>query len=128
MKIREGMTLGAYRVIEHIGRGGMASVYRAYHPGLDRYVAIKVLLDFFADDPGYRERFQQEARSPARLRHPNLLEIFDFGYDDDLAYLVLELVEGATLADTGGHPTPLREAGQLRQPLGGPPRSGHSHG
>src|SRR5256886_11582106 len=125
MKIREGMTLGAYRVIEHIGRGGMASVYRAYHPGLDRYVAIKVLPDFFADDPGYRERFQQEARSVARLRHPNILEIFDFGYDDELAYLVLELVEGGTLADRVGHPMPLREAGRLLEPPGGAPYFAH---
>src|SRR5712692_6150799 len=93
MTIREGMTFGPYRVIERIGRGGMASVHRAYHPGLDRYVAIKVLPDFFADDPGYRERFQQEARSVARLKHPNILEVFDFGYEEGLAYLVLELVE-----------------------------------
>ena len=128
MKIREGMTLGAYRVIEHIGRGGMASVYRAYHPGLDRYVAIKVLPDFFADDPGYRERFQQEARSVARLRHPNILEIFDFGYDDELAYLVLELVEGGTLADRVGHPMPLREAVQLLEQLGGALDYAHSQG
>jgi len=70
---------------------------RAYHPGLDRYVAIKVLPDFFADDPGYRERFQQEARSVARLKHPNIPEVFDFGYEEGLAYLVFELVEGGTL-------------------------------
>ena len=56
----------------------MATVYRAYHTALDRYVAIKALPDFFADDPLYRERFQQEARSVARLKHPNILEIFDF--------------------------------------------------
>src|SRR3989440_3742307 len=128
MNVRDGMTLGPYRVIERIGRGGMASVHRAYHPGLDRYVAIKVLPDFFADDPGYRERFQQEARSVARLRHPNILEIFDFGYDDELAYLVLELVEGGTLADRVGHPMPLREAVQLLEQLGGALDYAHSQG
>ncbi|HEY3086296.1 MAG TPA: serine/threonine protein kinase, partial [Candidatus Dormibacteraeota bacterium] len=81
MNVQEGSTLGPYRVMERIGRGGMASVYRGYHPALDRFVAIKVLPDFFADDPDYRERFQQEARSVARLKHPNILEIFDYGYD-----------------------------------------------
>jgi putative two-component system response regulator len=109
MNVHEGMTLGPYRVMDKIGRGGMASVYRAYHPALDRYVAIKVLPEFFADDPGYRERFQQEARSVARLKHPNILEVFDYGYEDGTAYLVLELVEGGTLADRVGRPMELQE-------------------
>src|SRR5215471_10029026 len=109
MTIHEGMAIGAYRLVERIGRGGMATVYRAYHPGLDRYVAIKVMPEFFADDPVYRERFQQEARSVARLKHPNILEVFDFGYEDGVAYLVLELVEGGTLEDRLGRPMELRE-------------------
>jgi len=92
MSVREGTTLGQYRVVERIGRGGMATVYRAYHPALDRYVAVKVLPEFFAEDPSYRERFQQEARSVARLKHPNILEVFDFGYEDGVAYLGFELV------------------------------------
>ena len=117
MNVREGVTLGAYRVMERIGRGGMATVYRAYHPGLDRYVAIKVLPEFFADDPSYRERFQQEARSVARLKHPNILEIFDFGYEDDVAFLVLELVEGGTLGDRVGKPMDLREVIQVLEPI-----------
>src|SRR6266567_2339798 len=103
MHVREGVTIGSYHVVAKIGRGGMATVYRAYHPGLDRYVAIKVLPDLLADDPGYQERFQQESRSVARLKHPNILEVFDFGYEDGLAYLVLELVEDGTpvLAEFG---------------------------
>ncbi|HET7419771.1 MAG TPA: HD domain-containing phosphohydrolase [Candidatus Dormibacteraeota bacterium] len=117
MNVHEGMTLGAYRVMERIGRGGMSTVYRAYHPALDRFVAIKVLPDFFADDPTYRERFQQEARSVARLKHPNILEVFDFGYEDDVGYLVLELVEGGTLADRVGKPMELREVVQLLEPV-----------
>ena len=119
MKLEDGATLGSYKIIGRIGRGGMASVYRAYHPALDRYVAIKALPDFFADDPLYRERFQQEARSVARLKHPNILEIYDFGYEDGLAYLVLELVEGGTLADRLGRPMELRDAvGTLDQLAG----------
>src|SRR3989440_130261 len=128
MNVRDGMTLGPYRVIERIGRGGMASVHRAYHPGLDRYVAIKVLPDFFADDPGYRERFQQEARSVARLKHPNILEVFDFGYEEGLAYLVLELVEGGTLQDRVGTPMELREVVRLLEQLAGALDHAHAHG
>src|SRR5205823_1409333 len=128
MNVRDGMTLGPYRVIERIGRGGMASVHRAYHPGLDRYVAIKVLPDFFADDPGYRERFQQEARSVARLKHPNILEVFDFGYEEGLAYLVLELVEGGTLQDRVGSPMELHEVVLILEQLAGALDHAHAHG
>ena len=110
MKLEEGSTLGAYKIVGRIGRGGMATVYRAYHPALDRYVAIKALPDFFAEDPQYRERFQIEARSVARLKHPNILEIYDYGYEDGVAYLVLELVEAGTLGDRLGRPMELRDA------------------
>jgi putative two-component system response regulator len=106
----------------------MAAVYRAYHPGLDRYVAIKVLPDFFADDPNYRERFQQEARSVARLKHPNILEVYDFGYEEGLAYLVLELVEGGTLADRVGKPMDLREVIGILEPLAAALDHAHAHG
>ena len=128
MNVTEGMTLGPYRVMERLGRGGMASVHRAYHPALDRYVAIKVLPDFFADEPGYRERFQQEARSVARLRHPNILEIFDFGYDAGTCYLVFELVEGGTLADRVGKPMDLRDVVQLLEPLAAALDHAHANG
>jgi putative two-component system response regulator len=128
MNIREGMALGPYRVMERIGRGGMATVHRAYHLGLDRYVAIKVLPDFFAEDPEYRERFQQEARSVARLKHPNILEVFDFGYEQGLAYLVLELVEGGTLSDRVGTPMDLREAVHTLDQLAGALDHAHANG
>ncbi len=128
MKLQQGDSLGAYRVLERIGRGGMATVYRAYHPALDRYVAIKVLPDFFADDPDYRERFQQEARSVARLKHPNILEVFDFGSEDGIAYLVLELVEGGTLADRLGKPMDLRDTIAVLEQLAGALDHAHQHG
>ena len=128
MNVTEGMTLGPYRVMERLGRGGMASVHRAYHPALDRYVAIKVLPDFFADEPCYRERFQQEARSVARLRHPNILEIFDFGYDAGTCYLVFELVEGGTLADRVGKPMDLRDVVRLLEPLAAALDHAHANG
>ena len=128
MTVREGTTLGQYRVVERIGRGGMATVYRAYHPALDRYVAVKVLPEFFAEDPSYRERFQQEARSVARLKHPNILEVFDFGYEDGVAYLVFELVEGGTLADRVGRPMDLREVIHLLEPVASALDHAHAHG
>jgi len=128
VKLQDGATLGSYKIIDRIGRGGMATVYRAYHPALDRYVAIKALPDFFADDPLYRERFQQEARSVARLKHPNILEIYDFGYEDGLAYLVLELVEGGTLADRLGRPIELRDAVVILEQLAGALDYAHREG
>ena len=128
MTVIEGLTLGPYRVLERIGRGGMATVYRAYHPGLDRHVAIKVLPEFFAEDENYRERFQQEARSVARLKHPAILDVFDFGQENGITYLVLELIEGGTLADRVGSPIDLEEAvrvlGQVAEGLD----HAHSHG
>ena len=128
MTFHEGMPIGPYRLVDRIGRGGMATVYRAYHPGLDRYVAIKVMPEFFADDPIYRERFQQEARSVARLKHPNILEVFDFGHEDGVAYLVLELIEGGTLAEKIGRPMDLREAVKLLEPLASALDHAHAHG
>ena len=128
MTVRDGMTLGPYRVVERIGRGGMASVYRAYHPGLDRYVAIKVLPEFLAEDPSYHERFQQEARSVARLKHPNIVEVFDFGYQEDLAYLVMELVDGGTLADQVGRPMELIKVVEILSQLAGALDYAHAQG
>src|SRR5690348_14244590 len=126
MTVHEGTTLGQYRVVERIGRGGMAAVYRAYHPALDRYVAVKVLPEFLAEDPEYRERFQQEARSVARLKHPNIVEVFDFGYQDGVSYLVLELLEGGTLADRVGEPMELRDAIRLLEQVAA--ALDHAHG
>ncbi len=113
MSLPEGYSLGPYRIVGKIGRGGMATVYRAHHAALDRDVAIKVLPDFFAEDDSYRDRFQQEARSVARLNHPNILNVFDFGQEGGVTFLVLELVEGGTLADRLGRPMELEETIKL---------------
>src|SRR5262245_276349 len=95
----------------------MATVYKAYHPALDRYVAIKVLPEFFAEEEEYRIRFQQEALSVARLRHPNILNVFDFGQERGIAYLVLELVSGGTLADRLGTRIDIHDTVALLKPL-----------
>jgi putative two-component system response regulator len=126
--VSEGMTLGPYRILECIGRGGMATVYRAVHTALDREVAIKVLPDYFAQDESYLERFQQEARSVARLKHPNIVSVFDYGQQDGVTYLVLELVEGGTLADRLGRPMDLAEVVSLLGPLANALDHAHLHG
>lgn len=97
-----GRELGKYELKERIGRGGMAEVYRAYHASLDRYVAIKILHPFLGDDPAFKERFEQEARNVAQLRHSNIVQVYDFEYDADreLYYMVMEYVNGQTLSTT----------------------------
>ncbi len=89
--------IGPYQLIEVIGHGGMATVYKAYQPNLDRIVAIKVLLPAFVDDAAFRFRFQREARLIARLRHPHIVGIYGVGDDEGLPYLVMEYLQGQTL-------------------------------
>src|SRR5436190_517851 len=92
-----GTHLGHYLLLEPVGTGGIATVYRAYQGSLDRVVAIKLLrLDQTPDST--LARFRSEARTVARLRHPNILEVHDFLEHDGVAYLVTEFVEGGTLA------------------------------
>jgi serine/threonine protein kinase len=93
----EGQTLGKYRILEPLGRGGMAQVFKAYHPQLDRYVAVKVLRSDLVEEEEFLARFRREARAVAALRHPNIVQIFDFDTQDDLYYMVMELLEGDTL-------------------------------
>ncbi|MCB0035799.1 MAG: serine/threonine protein kinase, partial [Anaerolineales bacterium] len=93
----EGQTLGKYRVLEPLGRGGMARVYRGYHPQLDRFVAIKVLRPDLLDDDQFVQRFRREAQSVASLRHPNIIQVHDFDGQDDTYYMVMELLDGDTL-------------------------------
>lgn len=94
-----GSTLGNYQIIEELGRGGMAVVYRAYQPSLNRYVAIKVLPPQLSFDQQFIQRFQREARAAAGLRHPNIVVIHDVGHADDTYYIVMEYLEGQTLKD-----------------------------
>jgi serine/threonine protein kinase len=96
----EGKTLGKYQILEPLGRGGMAQVYRAYHPQLDRYVAVKVLRPDLVEDREFLARFSREARSVAALRHPNIVQMYDFDSQDGTYYMVMELLEGDTLKAT----------------------------
>ncbi len=93
----EGRTFGKYQILEPLGKGGMARVYRAYHPQLDRYVAVKVLRSDLVDDQEFLARFRREAQAVAALRHPNIVQVYDFDVQDELYYIVLELLAGDTL-------------------------------
>jgi serine/threonine protein kinase len=106
-----GQTLGQYEIIEPIGAGGMATVYKAYQPNLDRHVAIKVLPAQHALTPGFKERFIREAKAVAQLSHPNILPIYDVGVEGDLSYFVMKYVaSGHTLRDLLKQPLDLTTA------------------
>lgn len=94
-----GQTLGKYELIERIGRGGMAEVYKAYHVTLDRYVAIKVLHSFLGEDANFKLRFEREARNIAQLRHPNIVQVYDYDHEqnNDVYFMVMEFIDGPTL-------------------------------
>ena len=97
MTIAPGENVGPYRVIEQLGSGGMATVFKSYHAALDRYVAIKVLHAAFKADPQFFERFKREARIVAKLEHPNIIPVYDFNEHHGEPYLVMRFIEGDTL-------------------------------
>lgn len=92
-----GFTLGKYRLLGHIGTGGMSSVFLAEHPVMERLVAIKVLPKKYVDDPNYLDRFKREARAAAALDHPNIVRAYDIDQDGDRHYIVMEYVDGRDL-------------------------------
>ena len=92
-----GKQLGNYQIVGELGRGGMAVVYRAFQPSLNRYVAIKVLPPHLGLDREFVERFQREALASAKLRHPNIVVIHDVGHQQGIYFIVMELLEGRTL-------------------------------
>ena len=123
-----GKTLGPYRIIEQIGRGGMAVVYKAYDPPLDRYVAIKVLPRYFAHDPKFAHRFEREAKAIAKLNHPNILPVYSFGHEDDLSYLVMRYVDAGIFKDMLGKPFDLRTIAEILGQVGRALDYAHQHG
>ena len=91
--------IGKYRIVGKIGQGAMGEVYKAQDPLLNRFVAIKTIAPAFAAEPDFRRRFQREAQSAAQLNHPNIVTVFDFGEEDGLIYMAMELLEGRDLKD-----------------------------
>jgi len=124
-----GERLGPYEVLGLIGVGGMGEVYRARDTRLGRDVAVKVLPARFAADPEMRDRFEQEARTVSRLSHPNICAIFDVGSHEGTAYLVMELLEGESLADRLGRgQLPLAQALRIGRDICGALEAAHRKG
>ena len=121
---------GRYRILSHLADGGMASVYVALDGRLDREVALKIMRPGLATDDVFVERFRAEARSAARLSHPNVVAVFDQGEDDGEVFLAMELIEGKTLRDVIHEEAPLtaREALAILEPILLALRAAHAAG
>ena len=98
MSLAPGVRLGPYEIVAAIGAGGMGQVYKARDTRLDRLVAVKILPPIFANDPQLRQRFDREARTVAALNHPHICVLYDIGEQDGISFLVMEYLEGETLA------------------------------
>ena len=99
MRLERGSRLGAYEILEPIGAGGMGEVYKARDTRLDRTIAIKVLPEHLAESAERKQRFEREARAISKLNHPHICTLYDVGTQDGTDYLVMEYIEGETLAD-----------------------------
>jgi tetratricopeptide (TPR) repeat protein len=91
--------IGKYRVVGKVGQGAMGEVYKAHDPLLNRYVALKTIAPALAADVEFKQRFQREAQSAAQLNHPNIITVFDFGEEQGLTYMAMELLEGIDLRE-----------------------------
>jgi len=123
-----GSKLGRYQVLEQVGRGGMAIVFKAHDPELNRHVAIKVLPSYHTEDPTFVERFRQEAQVVARLNHPSIVEVHDFGEDKGFVYIVMEYVPGGTLQRLLGRRLPLTYVLGLIGPVADALEAAHGQG
>ncbi len=114
-----GKTLGRYRVVARLGRGGMAEVYKAYQPSLDRYVAIKVLHSHLGDDKDFIGRFEREALAVGKLRHSNIVQALDFDHMGETYFMAMEFIDGPALKDelkarkTNHNPFTLQETARI---------------
>jgi serine/threonine-protein kinase len=129
LRLEPGLALGAYRVTSTLGRGGMGEVYRARDTTLDRDVALKVLPEAFVSDPARVARFQGEAKALAALNHPNIAAIYGLVEDNGTTALVLELVEGPTLAEhIDARRLPLAEAMRIASQIADALDAAHARG
>ena len=115
-----GKQFGPYRILAPLGEGGMAAVYKAFQPGVDRQVALKVLPRHYAKDPEFVERFEREAKVLARLQHPHILPVHDFGQaDGGYTYIVMPFIQGGDLADLmAGQQLSLAEISRIIEQVG----------
>ncbi|MBI4322532.1 MAG: protein kinase [Chloroflexi bacterium] len=121
-------TIGGYEIVQEMLRDGMTTVYRAYQPSLDRYVALKALRSADNADPETQERFRQEAHMIARLRHPNIVQVYDLIEQGEQLYLVMELVEGKSLRDRLGGPLDPQQALAIIAQVGAALDLAHANG
>ena len=129
MDLPEGAAVGTYRIVEKLGQGSLATVYKAYHPGLDRHVILRVIKAGPNDDPSLRVRFQHEARQVARLDHPNIVPVHDFLEIDGSLCLVMKYIDGETLmARLARGPMELDESGRMVGGVGAALQHAHDHG
>jgi serine/threonine protein kinase len=129
MEDLSGRQFGPYRIVAPLGEGGMATVYKGYQASTDRYVALKILPPYFAHDPTFVARFEQEARIVARLQHPHILPVFDFGRQDGYTYIVMPFIESGSLADLlEKGPLPLSQILQVVGQVGDALDYAHSFG
>ena len=136
MKAVEGQTMvghtlaNRYHILETVGTGGMAVVYKARDILLDRIVAVKILHAKYGNDHDFVVRFRQEAQSAAKLSHPNIVNIYDVGKDEGIHYIVMEFVRGETLKEyieKHGH-LPINTAIQITFDIGGALENAHNNG
>lgn len=124
-----GKRIGPYEIVEEIGRGGMAVVYKAFQPQMKRHVAIKVLPDVLAAEETFISRFQQEAETIARLEHPRILPVYDFGKQENTIYIVMRYVDSGTLKDRMQHGLmPLLEIARIVGQIAEALDYAHDHG
>src|SRR5438270_2977997 len=110
MQVTSGSRLGPYEIVAPIGAGGMGEVYKARDTRLDRSVAVKILPSAFADNAQLKIRFEREAKTISQLTHPNICTLYDVGNENGVEYLVMELLDGDTLADRLARgPVPMRD-------------------
>jgi eukaryotic-like serine/threonine-protein kinase len=125
----EGRRLGAYEVLDLIGHGGMGEVYRALDTRLGRTVAIKILPEHLSTNAQARDRFEREARTTSALNHPHICSIYDVGEQDGVSYLVMEFIEGQTLAELlSNGPLPFEQASAFAVQMASALAAAHSRG
>src|SRR5690349_10578925 len=129
MPLAPGSRLGPYEILSAIGAGGMGEVYRARDTRLERKVAIKVLAPNLCGNPEYRQRFEREARAVAALSHPHICPLYDIGAQDGVDYLVMEYLEGESLAARIARgPLPVEEALRYAIQIADALDQAHRHG
>src|ERR1041384_6370174 len=128
--LEDGEHFGKYEIVRWIARGGMSEVYEAVHTGLRKPVALKILRGELAENAEARERFALEGSNAALVRHPNVVDVSDVGFVDELPYLVMELLEGESLGDvlTRIGSMPVVDAADLLLPVTAAVATAHEHG